>query len=345
MQRKARRSGFQGNDARLEGCNRADALAHGLGRIHRGPGAPAAVQEEFRIIPVESLAQIRRKTAPDRPEGSPAIPVRITPAQGVQRLGIGPDDIPDIGDALEAAFDLEGIGPGPGQILQAVDQVEILQRQQRLVPGQDTPVPVFQVIERPAGLDTGTPVGAPAGQVLRQVALAAVTDAKGPMDKDFQFGIDGLPDGADLLQREFPLQHQPPVAQAFRETGLFRRTDSALGGGMEDHPFRGQPGHGRILDDEGVHPGIGKFLQEPPGLRDFLLINQGIEGYVDPGAEPVRIGTQLPDVLHRIPRRLARPEGRAGDIYGIGTAVDGGPADFRRTGGGEEFEGTQLYFV
>ena len=158
------------------------------------------------------------------------------------------------------------------------------------------------------------------------------------MDKDLQFSPYGLPDGADLLQREFPLQHQPPIAQAFRETRLFRRTDGALGGGMEDHPFRSQPGHGRILDDEGVHAGIGEFLQKPPGLRDLLLIDQGVESHVDPGAEPVRIGAQFPDVLHRIPRRLARPEGRAGDIHGIGAAVDGGPADFRRAGGGEEFE-------
>ena len=162
------------------------------------------------------------------------------------------------------------------------------------------------------------------------------------MDEDFQFGIDSPPDGADLLQREFPLQHQPPVAQAFRETGLFRRADGALGGGMEDHPFRGQPGHGRVLDDEGIHPGIGEFPQEPPGLGDFLLIDQRIECHVDPGAEPVRIGAEFPDVLHRIPRRLARPEGRTGDIHGIGAAVDGGPGDFRRAGGGEEFEISRL---
>ncbi len=37
-------------------------------------------------------------------------------------------------------------------------------------------------------------------------------------------------------------------------------------------------------------------------------------------------------------RRLPRPEGRAGDIHGIGPAVDCRDADVRRPGGSEEFE-------
>ena len=80
-----------------------------------------------------------------------------------------------------------------------MDEVEILQREQRFVPGQDPPGSVFQVIERPAGLDTGSAIRAPASQVLRQVALAAVAHAKGPVDEAFQFGIDSSPDGTDLF--------------------------------------------------------------------------------------------------------------------------------------------------
>ncbi len=54
----------------------------------------------------------------------------------------------------------------------------------------------------------------------------------------------------------------------------------------------------------------------------------------------MRIVAETADVLHRIPGRLPRPEGRAGDIDGIGTAVDGCHADFCRTGGREKLEGT-----
>ena len=328
------------HDPVSDGSDRADVLAHGLGGFHRGPGTAPPVQEKFRIVPVEGLPKVGRETAPDRSERTAAIFVRVTADQGVQRLGIGPDDVPDIGYALETALDLERVRTGLGQVLQAVDQVEILQRKQRLVPDQDMPFPVLQVIERPAGLDAGAPVRAPPRKVLREIALSAVTDAEGAMDKAFQLRPDRLPDGTDLIQREFPLQHQPPVSQALGEAGLFRRLDGALGGSVEDHSLRGQPRHGRILDDEGIHPGIGEFLQETPRLRDFLLIDQRVESHVDPGAELMRIVAETADVLHGIPGRLPCPEGRAGDIDGIGTAVDGCHADFCRTGRREKLEGT-----
>ena len=92
------------------------------------------------------------------------------------------------------------------------------------------------------------------------------------------------------------------------------------------------------LHDQGVHTGILQFLQQPPGLRNLLLVHQRIESHVDADAEPVRIITQPADVRHGIARRLPRPEGRPGDIDGIGPAVDGCDADVRRPGGGEEFE-------
>jgi hypothetical protein len=209
---------------------------------------------------------------------------------------------------------------------------------QRLVPREHLAVSVLQVIERTTGLDAGAAVGAAAGQMLRQVALAAVADAQGAMDKDFQFGIDSVPDGADLLQREFPLQDETAVTQALGETGLFRRADGALGGGVKDHSLGGQPRHGRVLDNQGVHPGILQSLQQTPGLRNLLLIDQGIERHINTNAETVRVLAEPADVLHRVAGRLPGPEGRAGDIDGIGPAVDGGNADIGRTGRGEEFE-------
>ena len=108
---------------------------------------------------------------------------------------------------------------------------------------------------------------------------------------------------------------------------------------MEDHPFRSEPRDGRILHDQRIHAGVLQFLQQPPGLRNLLLVHQRIESHVDAGAEPVRIVAQPADVPDGVPRRLPRAEGRAGDIHGIGPAVDGRDADVRRPGGSEEFEG------
>ena len=39
------------------------------------------------------------------------------------------------------------------------------------------------------------------------------------------------------------------------------------------------------------------------------------------------VGAEPADVLHRVAGRLAGTESRAGDIYGIGTAVNGCDAD------------------
>ena len=220
-----------------------------------------------------------------------------------------------------------------------MDEIEVLQGKQGLVPREHPAGGVFQVVERPAGLDTGPAVCAPARQMLRQVALTAVAHAEGAMDKAFQFGVDSFPDGADLRQGQFPVQHEPAVAEALGETRFLRRADGALGGGMEDHPFRSEPRYGRILHDQRVHAGRLQFLQQLPGLRNLLLVNQGIEGHIDPDAEPMRVIAQPADIRHGIAGRLPRPEGRAGDVHGIGPAVDSRDADVRRPGGGEEFEG------
>ena len=162
------------------------------------------------------------------------------------------------------------------------------------------------------------------------------------MDEAFQFGIDSSPDGTDLFQGKLPLQHEPSIAQAFGETCLLRGTDGALGGGMENHPFRSEPGDGGILYNQRIHTGFLQFLQQPPGLRNLLLIHQRIESHVDTDAEAMRIIAQPADIRHRIPCRLPRAEGRTGDIDGIGPAVNGRDADIRRPGGREEFQRTGI---
>ena len=160
------------------------------------------------------------------------------------------------------------------------------------------------------------------------------------MDEALQFRIDGFPDGTDLLQGQFPLQDEPSIAEAFGETGLLRSPDGALGRGMEDHPFRSKPRHGRILDDEGVHPGLLQLLKEPADFRNFFLIDKGIHRHIDPNAETMRIPAQAGDIFDAVPGRLPGAKGRSGDIDGIRPAVDGCDADVRRPGGRKEFEGT-----
>ena len=93
-----------------------------------------------------------------------------------------------------------------------------------------------------------------------------------------------------------------------------------------------------ILDDKRIGPGFFQRPEKLPGLVQFFLVQNGIEGYEHPGPEPVGIGTQPPDLLNRIARRLTRPEGRSCDIHGIGTAVNGCDADIRIPCRSKEFE-------
>ena len=50
------------------------------------------------------------------------------------------------------------------------------------------------------------------------------------------------------------------------------------------------------------------------------------------------IGAEFGDILEAVARRLARPEIGAGDIYGIGTAVNGCDADFLVSGGSQQLK-------
>ena len=329
--------GVEQEAVRQEAPDRADLLSQGRCGVRRGPGPFLPVEEEGGIAPVEGLAEVRGEAADDLAErGSP--PVGMPPAEFVQGQAVGADDVPDVGQALEPAFDLEGLDTGLRQVFQALQEAVIFQRKQSFSPFQNPSGGIFQVIERAAGLDTFAPVRAPAGKVFREVALSAVTDAKGPMDEEFQFCTDGGTNFMHLLEGELAFQHQPAIAEAFGAAGVFDAADGALGGAVENRPFRGEPSHGGVLDDECVRPCVRELLQQAGGFLQFFLPYQGVESDVDTDTEAVGILTQRPDVLDAVPRAVPGSEGRAGDIHGIGTAVDGCDADGKIPCGSEQFE-------
>ena len=257
--------------------------------------------------------------------------------QGIQRPGIGPDDIAHVRKILQAAFDFKGNDATLGQVFQPVHQVIIPQRKDGLVPQEHLARGVRKVVQRTARLDACSPVGTAAGQIFRQVAVPAVTHAQGSVDKEFQLAGDRLADGGHLLQRQLALQHQPRKALAFIKPGLLRGPDGALGRSMQRDAGT-EIQHSQVLDDKGIGPGLFQRPEKLPGLVQFFLVQNGIEGYEHPGPEPVGIGTQPPDLLNRIARRLTRPEGRSCDIHGIGTAVNGCDADIRIPCRSKEFE-------
>ena len=158
------------------------------------------------------------------------------------------------------------------------------------------------------------------------------------MDKELNLRVDGLADGADLLQGQLPFQHQAAESQAFQPLCLLRRTDGALGGSMH-HQCVAHAQHGRVLDDECVHPGLLQLPHQRTGLRNLLLLQQGVHRGINAHPKAVSIGAQRPDVLHAVSGRLPGPERRAGNVHGIRPAVYGRDANLCRPCRRQQFQG------
>ena len=96
---------------------------------------------------------------------------------------------------------------------------------------------------------------------------------------------------------------------------------------MERDSASGQFQQGEILDNDGV--GSGLFNTEHHFMDVFQLAveDDGVESYEDPRPVSVGVGTQCPDIFNAVSGGLSGSECRPGNIYGIGTAVDGRDAD------------------
>ena len=319
----------------------AHILAHGFGRIQGGPLAAHAIQKELRVATVEGFVHVGDKTLPNLAPRRPAVLLRVTVYQGIQGLGIGFYHVSHIGFTLEPALDLEGGNARGSQFFQAAQQVIVLQGKDRLVAKQHLAGSIFQVIQAAAGLGAGTAVGTAAGQVFREIALPAVTHAQGTVHKELYFCIYRTGNGLDLLQRKLPLQHQTAKTQTLQPTGFLRRADGALGRGMH-HQRRTHGQHGRILDNESIHSRRLELMHHGPGLGNFFWFKQGIYRGIDAYAESMGVLAQGGDILDGISGRLPCPEGGTGNVYGIGAAIDGGPANLCISGRGQEFQPAHL---
>ena len=70
----------------------------------------------------------------------------------------------------------------------------------------------------------------------------------------------------------------------------------------------------------------------------LIVANLDVVGYEDAGSELVGVATEFRDVFETVAGCLAGPEIRAGDIYGIGTAVNGRDADFQISCGRQKLQ-------
>ena len=95
-----------------------------------------------------------------------------------------------------------------------------------------TPVAVHQIKFQPTELGTFPTVRTASETMLRHIALAAVTDAKRPMDKHLQRHVASLMHGPNLPQRQLAGQHHLAESQTFKEKRFLRRAVVHLRAGM-----------------------------------------------------------------------------------------------------------------
>ena len=321
-----------------DAAHRPHGLAHRLGRIHRGPFPTLPVQVELCIAAVEGLGGVGREAPAHLAPRGAAVAVRVLRHQRVQRQGIVPHHVLDVGGVLEPALDLEGGDPGIGQVLQPRLEVEVLERQEGLVAEQHAAVAVREVVERPAGLDALAAVRAAPVDILRQAAVAAVAHAERAVHEELDLALHGSADLPDGLQGELALQDDARTAEGFEVPGARHVPDGALGRRVQRNGDIVPCGDPRLPDDER----IGARLLRAQQLRVRLLLlavaPQRVECHEDADTETVRVRTEFRNVLKGVAGRLAGAEFRPCDIYGIGTAVDGCDADILRPGRSQQLE-------
>jgi hypothetical protein len=153
----------------------------------------------------------------------------------------------------------------------------------------------------------------------------------------FDFRVDGLGNAPDLFQGQFPLQDQPPEAQAFQPAGFLDGSDGALGGGVHDE-VSAHAENGGVLDDEGIYAGLFQGADHFLCAGALLLLEERIDGGEDAHAEAVGIFAELPDILDAVSGGVPGAEGRSGNINGIGPAVNGCQADVFSSGWSQQFQ-------
>ena len=111
----------------LDSGHGPDGFPHRFCRLHGRPSAPLPVQVQLCVAPVEGLVRIGCESSFNHAERGPPERFRTFPDQGVEHRGTIPGDIPDIGNVLQAAFDLEGADSCPGKVAKPFREVVVLE--------------------------------------------------------------------------------------------------------------------------------------------------------------------------------------------------------------------------
>ncbi len=272
----------------------------------------ATVEALFRIR-LEAVAATTRR-------GGHQIGAAIE--NGVELLAIPGGDVLDVIEPLEAPLYLEGANACRDQRLQIVGLIHVLERQQVTVGHQHFPIGLLQRTGQPAELGTLATIGAAAGAGMADIALAAVRDTERAVDKELQLHIGRCAYLADLRKGQFARQHHLREAHILQKLHLLWRPVVGLGTGMERYGRQIERQQPHVLHDKCIGPRLVDLVGQAPGLLQFVIVQQGVEGDKDLGPETVGVARQRFDIVEGVARRAAGTKGRAAYIDGIGAMVD-----------------------
>lgn len=252
-----------------------------------------------------------------------------------ESVGIDPGDNGHILRTLHPALDLGAGHPHLLQLPEVMDQGHILQAQ-GIAVGVSSPA-----VHHPAGLGAHSPVAAPATDDGGEKALTGVAHTQGPVDEYLDLNGGAAADIGDLLPGQLPGQHHPLHSQGGAGQHPVQAVNGHLGGAVNGEVgghLTGHPHHPQVLDNEGIYPDLAAQGDQPGGLEQLMVTEQGVQGEIHLYPPEMTIFYRRPEaVVVEIGRPSPGVEGLAPQIDGVRPALDGGDHRLIGVGGREYF--------
>lgn len=247
-------------------------------------------------------------------------------------------DVLHIAHVLVAALDLERAHAGIDQIAEVGGLVVVFHRQQVLLERYYSALIILERVRQAAGLRAVATVGTAPGLRLGDVALAGERHAQRAMDEEFDGRIGFAGNRADLLQVEFPRQHQLGETGLIKETRPSQGADVGLGAGVQLDRRDVQLHHPKVLHDQRIDAGIVQLMDQLARWLQLVVMEDGIDGGEHPRMVAPGELHQFGDLADFVAGVVPRAEARAADIDGVSAVQDGFAGNRHVAGRAEQFQ-------
>ena len=137
-----------------------------------------------------------------------------------------------------------------------------------------------QLIRQPAGLGTLPAIGTASSPGFAAETLPRIGNTQRPVDKRFQLDSRCRDNAANVLEIQFPAQHDSCATQGLGQVGSLGTGDGHLGATVDFQLRRNVPrqfGNTRILYDDGITTGFGNGDDCLLGKLQFVVKHECVE--------------------------------------------------------------------